>query len=101
MAEVETHKELITFYCVVTSGPRFNNNYRKERRGRKSLFWQVYIYKMKNSTILSALETITKTVMRSLLLYDANGTNCKTCTRSPPPPSPYVVQVAMVTNCGL
>ena len=36
------------------------------KEGRKYLFWQVYIYKMKNSTILSALEAITKTDMRSL-----------------------------------
>ena len=41
--------------------------FRKE--GRKEIFILasiVYIYKMKYSTILSALETITKTAMRSL-----------------------------------
>ena len=38
----------------------------QKRRKEGNLFWQVYIYKMKYSTILSALETITKTAMRSL-----------------------------------
>ena len=39
------------------------------REGRKSLFWQVYIIVLQDdryNTILSALETITKTAMRSL-----------------------------------
>ena len=38
------------------------------REGRKSLFWQVYIILQDDryNTILSALETITKTAMRSL-----------------------------------
>ena len=39
------------------------------KEGRKSLFWQVYIIIIQDdryNTICSALETITKTAMRSL-----------------------------------